>query len=315
MLARLVFFLAFLAVVDADGCLNPLASPFPLHSQFPQNGVAENTCPRGYHCPNLRSDDNTTWAQLCAPTLECSLTRLKLKPCDAQGTFEPSLCNETYYCPTPQVMLPCPKGYWCPAGTFEPFKCSSLSYCPERSSNRLDFAPILVALILDLSVILLSLAVKRYRQRLSHHRSEYAHDPLTEPASTTSVPTIVTERAPSSNHVSSWQPASVHQSDAVALLCKWITRSRSNQVIKTLQMDFFDLRLSLPNGQQLLKRVNGSLKPGRVTAVLGPSGAGPLCVFFSSLGDLTCTHVLSLSLSLQITHTHRQNHLAVQFAE
>eukprot|EP01048_Picozoa_sp_COSAG05_P033992 COSAG05_NODE_13951_length_413_cov_0.710191_1_plen_81_part_10 len=50
---------------------------------------------------------------------------------------------------------------------------------------------------------------------------------------------------------------------------------------RSLDLQFEDLSLALPDGTKLLHGVTGSLKSGRLCAIMGPSGAGKTTFLFT----------------------------------
>ena len=60
--------------------------------------------------------------------------------------------------------------------------------------------------------------------------------------------------------------------------------------MRGLDLTFDNLSLKLPNGKRLLQGVSGSLKSGRLAAIMGPSGAGKTTFLFTLCGKATyCT--------------------------
>ena len=57
--------------------------------------------------------------------------------------------------------------------------------------------------------------------------------------------------------------------------------------VKGLDLEFEDLALSLANGTRLLNGVTGSLRSGRLCAIMGPSGAGKTTFLYTLCGKAT----------------------------
>ena len=57
--------------------------------------------------------------------------------------------------------------------------------------------------------------------------------------------------------------------------------------MKGLDLEFEDLALSLANGTRLLNGVTGSLRSGRLCAIMGPSGAGKTTFLYTLCGKAT----------------------------
>jgi hypothetical protein len=73
------------------------------------------------------------------------------------------------YCPTDSsgtvTILPCPRGYWCPAGSVQPRPCPELSICSEGTISPLYYGPLIYCLVLDvIFFILYRFISKRYIQ-------------------------------------------------------------------------------------------------------------------------------------------------------
>jgi ABC-type multidrug transport system ATPase subunit len=117
------------------------AFPFPL-TNTPE-------CALGFFCPNIDPLDESTWPQVCPPTVECQFARLGNTWCPPQGRYEPQLCEPGFFCPTPFLMLPCPEGTWCTRGTVRPRPCGPMTLCPRGTQIGTFYGGVLLAAIID----------------------------------------------------------------------------------------------------------------------------------------------------------------------
>ena len=162
----------------------------------------------------------------------------------AQGVFEPIVCKAGYYCPESTVMQLCPKGYYCPTGTFEPIKCDFISICNPGSKVQLSLVGITFTMVLDL--ILITMYIARYiYENLRKQRLIVGN--------------------PSGNEQTQFAEVYVKNSG-----------NRNSQVDFKIQNLQYDLKLSLFNNttKRIVNGINGHIKASKMTAIIGPSGAG-----------------------------------------
>lgn len=232
-------------------------------------------CPRGYLCPNSNPANVSTHPRICPATTECLALRLDNQFCPPQGTYEPYVCPAGFYCPTGLAALPCPKGYYCPVGTTDPFKCAPISSCPEGTSVTYDYGSLVLIGVLDFFFILAHFYVRRL-QALKEARC----GPSEEMAEKKALDLDVTEE--DHTMTSAWSSLAA---DDRRKLCLAIENRRSP--MQGMTFEFSNLSVTIPAVDNkpekvVLQSVSGVLRPGQVTAVMGPSGAGKT-VFFTAL--------------------------------
>ena len=263
--------LPLLVSLAAAAVLLLLRLPLPVASALPstcQTGATPfqlaDECAPGFYCPLYNSTDATTYPVQCAPTDECTIRRLTSRYCAAQGTYEPVLCEAGHYCPTPLVQLPCPEGYICKLGTVVPIPCNGLSICPEGSEKRKDMTALVAIVIGDALLIACWFLAKYYRRVRQNQRDvDYAEVQLSS-----IIPALHAKGA-------AYQSLPAHSK----LLCQGFKRAQ--QELPPLRLQFDDLSMAIPplkSGAEpkvILKGVTGSIEPSKVTAIMGPSGAGP----------------------------------------
>lgn len=197
---------------------------------------------------------------MCPPSNECLIARLSSLPCPsvlinvtgmqsfgAQGRHEPVVCPKKYYCSTPMTIAKCPAGHFCPTGTITPRKCDLFSYCPEGKVAQRSFNGIVAFVLVDIVLYL-----------LYFFRSKKDKELLLQDASYLKL-----------NNTPDSEKAEKVKRDLEANFKKSMNG-------KTLRLEFTMERLGykLPTGKEILQNVSGKIRAGKLTAIMGPSGAG-----------------------------------------
>ncbi|KAI8847925.1 P-loop containing nucleoside triphosphate hydrolase protein [Chytridium lagenaria] len=205
------------------------------------------TCDPGWYCPNLDPANSTTLPVYCPPSAGCAAYRLGSMPCTPQGRFEPRVCKQGFYCPTYRQMLPCPPGYFCTTAVVMGI-CDVILFfviitlkLRQGAFKSLTPGPLLGRMFRGPAYAL-------------EMRAKAANDATEEP-------TFKVEAA-----------AAVKTADMETL----IRAFHSAMGHRELRMNFkFDnLALSIKGGKKVLEGVTGEIKSKRMTAIMGPSGAG-----------------------------------------
>jgi ABC-type multidrug transport system ATPase subunit len=226
---------------------------------FGQDENISRLCPNGLYCPDssqllpsfcgtvINNQSSSVLVQycpegMCLPSLcpagyYCNVTHKF--PCDPgfycpMGSGVQLPCPAGSYCKTPAQKAECPEGYYCPEGSIFPNECSRIEICPPGSQ-----APFFsFGGVLLIAIVLLLLVFLRYFVRwLINYRRE--------------------QRRKIKKHVA-------------YEVSKW-TGVRPKQPV---DIQFENLGLELKNGTKVLNNVTGTVYHGRVTAIMGPSGAG-----------------------------------------
>ncbi|KAJ3119093.1 hypothetical protein HDU96_000008 [Phlyctochytrium bullatum] len=271
-------------------------------------------CAQGYFCPYVDPTVPGRQMVACPPSEECGARRLfGTLRCMPQGLFEPVPCPAGFYCPDPKTIKVCPAGYQCATGTVTPVACQFLSSCPAGTVIESHYGLLALVLLLDVILVLgvlgrrifelrrarlpLSALLPSFMQRilgviamrkLAAQQAADSKPPVTAapstgltagapsadkpektPATTTDVVVSVEESGATSGSAPSLDDAA-----KLAPLMECFRRAFDGQ--STLRMDFRfrDLGLRLANGKTVLQGVTGTIRSGRMTAIMGPSGAG-----------------------------------------
>ncbi|TPX35033.1 hypothetical protein SmJEL517_g02426 [Synchytrium microbalum] len=230
------------------------------------------SCLPHFYCPYV---NDTVWyslPQVCPSDTDCVVSRLTGIPCEPQGRFEPTICRNGTYCPDFRTQITCPQGYFCPTGSIAPNKCSIMSSCPEGSRTQVFYGGMVFCLLIDLVMIgaffyLRSIERKRVKKlekgfsaKASRRRSHLAHSMFN---ATQIRPGVALDDG------SSVAPGLKD----VSVLVDAFKRGMNHQEL-AIGFKFEDMGCTLKTGKVILQGVTGEIKPGRLTAIMGPSGAG-----------------------------------------
>jgi ABC-type cobalamin/Fe3+-siderophores transport system ATPase subunit len=150
------------------------------------------------------------------------------------GTAPPEICPAGYYCPGGFAKVVCPAGSYCPDRSAEPTQCRSIASCPQGSTREVVWVPLLVCLLL---LVGLAVGLRAARTALT-------------------TPRPVGKAAVAAPGTAAPAAASV-----------------GGGSLPRIAVSFTDLRLTT-RGNVRMDGVSGAVAPGRLTAIMGGSGAG-----------------------------------------
>ncbi|KAJ3069575.1 hypothetical protein HDU98_007367 [Podochytrium sp. JEL0797] len=259
------------------------------------------TCDPGWYCPYLNQSDPTTLPVYCPPSPGCMTYRLESRPCSAQGKFEPILCKPGYYCPDFHTILECPKGYYCPTGTVTPHQCTWFASCPAGSISQLVYGFFIFMAVFDV-LIAVMIIVFKYRQghlgKLSFSKSSgggFLGTLFAGPGKALELAAAAAaQRAKDAESGGGFDtPGEVMNHEEMAdqgmdLLVNAFKESFRNRELR-MNFRFESLSLQLKTGKTILQGVTGEIRSKRMTAIIGPSGAGKTTFMNVLMGKVSRT--------------------------
>ncbi|KAL5033010.1 hypothetical protein RTP6_001034 [Batrachochytrium dendrobatidis] len=233
------------------------------------------TCAKGFYCPN--SINASTSPTYCPPSIKCSLHRLRGVNCD--GVLEPQITIMTnlqlnIYL-IQYISIESPQGYFCPTGTTTPRICDTISSCSPGSIAQVSYTGIVSAVVIDVFLIVLVYAVTISQLRVAGRSAINALPYF--------IRRILKIKDGTYGQIDKMEEPlnSVFPSSAVSTLPITHMDVLTGAFHKALggrdmRMNFkmHDLGLKLPSGKTVLEGVSGSIRDSRMTAIMGPSGAG-----------------------------------------
>ncbi|TPX57986.1 hypothetical protein CcCBS67573_g09198 [Chytriomyces confervae] len=263
------------------------------------------TCDPGWYCPNLNQSDPTTLPVYCPPSSGCQQYRLTSLPCSPQGKYEPVVCKPGFYCPDFLTMLPCPKGYYCPTGTVTPHACTWFASCPQGSYSQTVYGFFIFMGLLD---FLLAVMIIIFKFRQGHIKiglfggqkdgnggqdliSTILQGPsfALEQTARRTIAQVEAARHDTGMHPGGEVMSPEESSNqGMQLLVDAFRESFRNRELR-MNFRFDNLALVLKNGKTILQGVTGEIRSKRMTAIIGPSGAGKTTFMNVLMGKVSRT--------------------------
>ena len=158
-----------------------------------------------------------------------------------ENTFQPFYCCEGFYCPTPGEIIPCSSGNYCARGSIKEESCWNLAYCPAGTTKPFRFGMIIAIL----GALILLAAAFSIKKKLD-----------------------------------------IQQAVRNRLQIEMVKDYKSKQGTeplkrnkKCLDIEFENLEYKLADGNIIMEGVSGFFSAGKMTAIMGPSGAGKTTLF------------------------------------
>ncbi|KAJ2998803.1 hypothetical protein HDV02_004043 [Globomyces sp. JEL0801] len=159
-------------------------------------------------------------------------------------------CPPGYYCSADSKTIDiCPDGYVCPLSTVNPISCGGLAYCPAGSFKVYRIGYAGVFFFVMIVAIFGSIASTRIKN-LKNRRFNQSIRKVADPT---------------------------------------ICNNEKIENYSRLNVEFKDISLTLPNGQNILRGISGSFKSGKMCAIMGPSGSGKTSLLSILLGHVRPT--------------------------
>ncbi|KAJ3270614.1 hypothetical protein HDV01_007547, partial [Terramyces sp. JEL0728] len=228
------------------------------------------------------------------------------KECEPQGPLEPTVCDHGYYCPNENTKLVCPEHHYCPTGTVQPLSCGALSICKEGSRTEFVLDGVVTIGIIDLLLVAFYFIVTWKKKADSPEMKPLIEKSKVTPLEKESdvkvevvemekkvvemdtvegttpekdvlsdVTTQVVEKDVFSDAATEEKVVSVDipvAEDLDALVQAFHKGLNGREI--AMDFKFENMGLTLPSGKTILQGVSGIIKSSRMTAIMGPSGAG-----------------------------------------
>ncbi|ORY42611.1 hypothetical protein BCR33DRAFT_851653 [Rhizoclosmatium globosum] len=257
------------------------------------------TCDAGWYCPYLNQSDAKTLPVYCPPSAGCQIYRLQSLPCSAQGKYEPILCKPGYYCPDFKTILECPKGFYCPSGTVTPHPCTWFASCPAGSYSQTIYGFFIFMGVFDVLIAVLIIVFK-YRQGHLGRFSVKSEDGggffatlfkgpshALEQAARRAKEGALTEGTMGRKSIVEMHPEDVANQGMKTLVNAFKESFRNREL--RMNFRFESLALQLKTGKTILQGVTGEIRSKRMTAIIGPSGAGKTTFMNVLMGKVSRT--------------------------
>ena len=172
--------------------------------------------------------------------------------CDT-NTALPRFCPKEYYCRTPARIEECKEGHYCKEGSVYGQRCTALQTCPKGVSRpEGSGGPLLVFV----SLTIVAYVAFKIVDDLKSKSAEKASADLEE--------YLATLRESAASRVSPTTGGEMQP----------VTNDEKGGGNEAFEIEFTSLRLVLPNGVTIMRGPSGTFAPGRLTAIMGASGAG-----------------------------------------
>ncbi|KAJ3286083.1 hypothetical protein HDU79_006766, partial [Rhizoclosmatium sp. JEL0117] len=235
------------------GCFQAPYVPVGFALDITNNGTLpltiENACKPGFFCPFLDITNPATYPVQCPPSGNCFYFRSIGFPCwEPQGVFEPMICPSGFYCPDYKTVTVCPPGHYCLTGQTAPTPCEFLSLCSAGTIIQQHYGFTIIVAIID---IILVVIYRVLRQREKQRIMKVEEDQENKKA---------------------LAPEDIQRN--ISALTAGFHKGLDGRADLQMNYEFHDLSLTLPDRKTILQGVSGSINAGKMTAIMGPSGAG-----------------------------------------
>jgi hypothetical protein len=191
----------------------------------------------------------------------------------------PRLCNQGHYCPHPDKEFTCPVGSYCVQGSTEPTECSGLQRCNVEgmSVSKPDWYVIILFVIAFVAFGFIVMTYRFLNKLFPFQKKEGGEEEEDAENLVNNAPDPVPGHANSTTNTSTKSKRLLIHTAAEEeefRLLRQPSKLTTPKQSFTIDVQFNNLQLTLPNGICIMQGVTGELQGGQFTAIMGPSGAG-----------------------------------------
>ena len=215
------------------------------------------------------------------------------------GVFEPVVCTAGFYCPRGgREQIKCSRTHYCPLGSIQPQQCDWLSYCPSGAQVQYIFLPLTILVLIDLALIVVPIftciflgQARQTRERAQVQRisSLYDWDDYKQCHDLEKGQPVVFAKTISRDDRSDDLHNKEQGSMASAASQTFLESMQASLLCpdSRLSLDFEKLTFT-PKGQSrpVLHDISGQVRAGKLTGVMGGSGAGKSMFLNALMGRL-----------------------------
>ena len=193
------------------------------------------------------------------------------------------LCPPRSYCPDPSQSLDCREDYYCPVGSFEGKKCINMESCGSTGLRRFEVGPAMSLMIFILIVSVAYLFLGRHLVVRNARRRKEAMM-ASKRQMTESGKQVGGDDDDDDDQEGEEQAKEVEEGEEIESPAPKKERRRStlSSPDMTIDIECERLRLTIPKVGTIMRGVSGKLEHGKLTAIMGPSGAGESALHISS---------------------------------
>ncbi|KAJ3023290.1 UNVERIFIED_CONTAM: hypothetical protein HDU68_008692 [Siphonaria sp. JEL0065] len=230
----------------------------------------EKACKPGFFCPYLDIKNPVTYPVQCPPDFSCFFLRSWGLVCPTpQGVFEPMACPHGFYCPDYKTVLPCPAGFYCLSGQVEPAPCEFLSFCSVGTISQQHYGLLVIVVAFDVILALVYLVLRIRENGLANPGKSFFG------GKKTANEFLVADDTKGQGEFTRMATLDAHEIERnISALTAGFHKGLDGRDDLQMNYEFDGLGLTLPDGKTILESVSGSINAGRMTAIMGPSGAG-----------------------------------------
>eukprot|EP00762_Andalucia_godoyi_P006751 ANDGO_06230.mRNA.1 ABC transporter G family member 24 len=221
--------------------------------------MSQIVCPPGKSCGNLYC--NATGVLPCFPGLVCPQNKAIIP------------CPDGEFCPDYQMTsgIGCRSGYWCPQYSKDELECNFGAYCPKGADRQVQWFGLVIAVVAIVVIAvayLFGIRIRNQKRTTREHRRKM--QTIHRTGNGSSLPLRPYKDEESTSLLSSQQVSGARRGVEFRFSNIRLEIGEKQPWWKRL----LGSKASSKAGKVLLSDVSGVIRPGTLTGIMGPSGAG-----------------------------------------